>query len=108
MKSNNFKKINWKNLFYNVFIGKTVARKLFMFYLYAIVFGVIFLSLPISLKHPGIAILSDGTERPYQFIDGFFISVSAFTDTGLSTLNVLNTYNIFGQFIILFLINFRC
>lgn len=104
MKSNNFKKINWKNLFYNVFIGKTVARKLFMFYLYAIVFGVIFLSLPISLKHPGIAILSDGTERPYQFIDGFFISVSAFTDTGLSTLNVLNTYNIFGQFIILFLI----
>ena len=104
MKSNNFKKINWKRLFYNIFIGKTVARKLFMFYLYAIVFGVVFLSLPISLKRNGMAILADGTEKPYQFVHGLFVSISAFTDTGLSTVNVLSTYNIFGQFIILFLI----
>jgi len=75
-----------------------------MFYLYAIALGVLFLSLPISLQDPGYALLNDGTKQAYDFIDSFFTTVSAFTDTGLTTLNVVGTYNVFGQFVILFLI----
>lgn len=99
-----FKKINYKKHLYNIFIGKTIARKIFMFYLYAIALGVLFLSLPISLQDPGYALLNDGTKQAYDFIDSFFTTVSAFTDTGLTTLNVVGTYNVFGQFVILFLI----
>lgn len=99
-----FKKINYKKHLYNIFIGKTIARKIFMFYLYAIVLGVLFLSLPISLQDPGYAVLNDGTKQAYDFIDSFFTTVSAFTDTGLTTLNIVGTYNVFGQFVILFLI----
>ncbi len=99
-----FKKINYKKHLYNIFIGKTIARKIFMFYLYAIALGVLFLSLPISLRDPGYALLNDGTKQAYDFIDSFFTTVSAFTDTGLTTLNVVGTYNVFGQFVILFLI----
>lgn len=99
-----FKKINYKKYLYNIFIGKTIARKIFMFYLYAIALGVLFLSLPISLQDPGYALLNDGTKQAYDFIDSFFTTVSAFTDTGLTTLNVVGTYNVFGQFVILFLI----
>lgn len=99
-----FKKINYKKHLYNIFIGKTIARKIFMFYLYAIALGVLFLSLPISLRDPGYALLNDGTKQTYDFIDSFFTTVSAFTDTGLTTLNVVGTYNVFGQFVILFLI----
>lgn len=99
-----FKKINYKKHLYNIFIGKTIARKIFMFYLYAIALGVLFLSLPISLQEPGYALLNDGTKQAYDFIDSFFTTVSAFTDTGLTTLNVVGTYNVFGQFVILFLI----
>lgn len=99
-----FKKINYKKHLYNIFIGKTIARKIFMFYLYAIALGVLFLSLPISLQDPGYALLNDGTKQAYDFIDSFFTTVSAFTDTGLTTLNVVGTYNVLGQFVILFLI----
>lgn len=104
MDWNKFKKINYKKHLYNIFIGKTIARKIFMFYLYAIALGVLLLSLPISLQDPGYALLNDGTKQAYDFIDSFFTTVSAFTDTGLTTLNVVGTYNVFGQFVILFLI----
>lgn len=93
-----------KRILYSIFIGETVTRKIFMFYLYAILFGIICLSLPIALRDPGNALLNDGTTRGYRFIDALFISVSAFTDTGLSTLNIVGTYNIFGQIIIMLLI----
>lgn len=104
MVRDKIKKINLKNLLYSIFIGKSAARKIFMFYLYAIVLGVVLLSLPISLRTPGQALLNSGTTRGYAFIDSLFTTVSAFTDTGLSTLNVVGTYNIFGQVVVVFLI----
>lgn len=104
MLSDKFKKINIKSTLYSIFIGKSVAKKIFMFYLYAIVIGIILLSLPISLKNPGFSVLNNDEVRKYDFIDSMFITVSAFTDTGLSPLNVVETYNIFGQVVILFLI----
>jgi trk system potassium uptake protein TrkH len=39
-----------------------------------------------------------------SFINSLFISSSAFSDTGLSTVSVSDTYNFFGQLIILILI----
>lgn len=104
MNWDKFRKINYKKLLYDIFIGKTVPRKIFMFYLYTIAAGVLFLSLPISLRNPGVSILNDGTQRNYDFIDAFFTTVSSFTDTGLVTINILGTYNIFGQVVIILLV----
>lgn len=104
MKNDKSKITKFKKIFYSIFIGRTSARKLLMFYVYAILLGIIFLSLPISLVKPGFAIDSSGTERSYNFLDSLFISISAFTDTGLANVNVLGTYNIFGQFVIVVLI----
>lgn len=104
MKNDKSKITKFKKILYSIFIGRTSARKLLMFYVYAILLGIIFLSLPISLVKPGFAIDSSGTERSYNFLDSLFISISAFTDTGLANVNVLGTYNIFGQFVIVVLI----
>ncbi|MDE5617446.1 MAG: hypothetical protein K2I36_01160 [Ureaplasma sp.] len=104
MKNDKSKITKLKKILYNIFIGQTLARKLLMFYVYAILLGIIFLSLPISLVKPGFAIDGSGTERSYNFLDSLFISISAFTDTGLANVNVLGTYNIFGQFVIIVLI----
>ena len=104
MKLDNNAKNKTKKILYSIFIGRTITRKIFMFYLYVITLGIIFLSLPISLRINNQALLNDGSIRDYKFIDAFFTSISAFTDTGLSTLNIVGTYNIFGQFVILVLI----
>lgn len=101
---NKIRRINWRNFFYNTFIGKTPARKLFLFYLYTIIVGTILLSLPFSFKDPYQMVLSDGTIRDFTFIDSFFTTISAFTDTGLCSFVVADTYNIFGQIIILILL----
>lgn len=104
MKLDNNVKNKVKKALYSIFIGRTITRKIFMFYLYVITLGIICLSLPISLRSNNVALLNDGSIRDYKFIDAFFTSISAFTDTGLSTLNIVGTYNIFGQFVILVLI----
>lgn len=101
---NKLKRINWRSFFYNTFIGKTPARKLFLFYLYTIIIGTILLSLPISFKNPYEMVLSDGTVRDFTIIDSFFATISAFTDTGLGSFVVADTYNVFGQIIILILL----
>lgn len=104
MLSDKFKKINIKSTLYSIFIGKSVPRKIFMFYLYTIVVGIILLSLPISFKNPGSTILNSGEVRKYDFIDSLFVTVSAFTDTGLTPLDVVETYSIFGQVVVVLLI----
>lgn len=81
-------------------------RKLFSFYLYAIILGIILLLLPISLHNINdyVKYVSNTETKPYTFFDAFFTAVSAFSDTGLSTLIIGKTYNVFGQIVILFLI----
>ena len=100
------KPFDWKRFLYRTFIGETAARKLFLFYLYAIIIGVALLCLPISLNniHKYEVVLYDGTTRGYTFIDALFTAISAFSDTGLTSFCVRDTYNIFGQIVIMLLI----
>lgn len=102
----NHKSFSWKRFLYRTFIGETAARKLFLFYLYAIIIGVVLLLLPISLKEPSKyeVTLYDGKTHPYTFIDALFTAISAFSDTGLTSFCIQQTYNIFGQIVIALLI----
>ena len=58
------------------------------------ILGGILLSLPISMR--------DG--KSVKLIDGFFIATSAICVTGLSSIDIGSVYNIFGQMVILVLI----
>lgn len=106
MKYISSKRQKIKSLLYKIFLGDTAPRKLFLFYLYAIIIGCILLALPISLKnvHEYVKYNADGTVHSYTFMDILFTSISAFSDTGLTTLDVSQTFSIFGQLVILFLI----
>lgn len=100
------KPFDWKRFLYRTFVGETAARKLFLFYLYAIIIGIILLALPISLKNINsyTVTLYDGTVRPYTFVDIFFTAISAFSDTGLTSFCIQQSYNLFGQIVIMLLI----
>lgn len=76
----------WKNI--------SQVRKFFIFYLLIIFIGAIFLWLPLAQI--------DGIRT--SFLDSVFISASAISDTGLSTVSISANFNWFGQFIILILI----
>ena len=58
------------------------------------ILGGILLSLPISMRYG----------KSVKLIDGFFIATSAICVTGLSSIDIGNVYNIFGQMVILVLI----
>lgn len=58
------------------------------------VVGALLLALPLSLNHPS----------EVSLVDSFFVSVSAVCVTGLSTVNVADTYTLFGQVVICALI----
>jgi len=79
----------------NLFNCKTFPRKIFTFYFTTILLGTLILMLPISRQ---------SSSSPITFIDAFFTASSAFSDTGLTTLNTGNYFSIFGQIIILILI----
>ncbi|WP_255565820.1 potassium transporter TrkG [Mycoplasma sp. E35C] len=119
-KKNNLtldKKKKIKKILKIIFIGETISQKIAHFYIYFILIGSILLYIPVSLQH-----VQDGYEKVtsltfdglnsqptiekerYSFIDAFFIATSAFSDTGLSTVVVRETYTIFGQVILAILI----
>ncbi len=75
-------------------VDLTPGRMVFISYGVVSLMGGFFLILPISLNS-GISI---------ELIDAFFISVSAIAVTGLTTVNVAETFSMIGQSIILFLI----
>ena len=58
------------------------------------ILGGILLSLPISMRYG----------KSVKLIDGFFIATSAICETGLSSIDIGSVYNIFGQMVILVLI----
>ncbi|MDE6289760.1 MAG: hypothetical protein K2L64_03260 [Ureaplasma sp.] len=110
MKSSNTKNRKVKYWLHKIFIGDTPAKKIFLFYLYAIILGIILLSLPISLKNSSSyeKVVYDDygqlIKEKYTFIDILFTTVSAFTDTGLTSSITFYTYSWFGQIVILSLI----
>ncbi|MDC4163456.1 cation transporter [Mycoplasma sp. T363T] len=99
-----------------IFIGETISQKIAHFYIYFILIGSILLYIPISLKYSdtyekvtsltyqGLNAEALIEKEKYSFIDAFFIATSAFSDTGLSTLVVRETFTIFGQVILAILI----
>lgn len=78
----------------NLFNCKTLPRKIFTFYFIAIMLGSLLLMLPIS----------HSSSEPIHFIDALFTASSAFSDTGLIVKNTGEYFTIFGQIIIMILI----
>lgn len=72
------------------------ARGFVTSYLLFMIIGAIFLKLPISLQE-GISI---------SWIDALFVSSSGLSTTGLSTIVVKDTFTIFGQTVLVFIIQF--
>ena len=79
----------------NIFNCKTLPRKIFTFYFIAILLGTFLLMLPISRKP---------NQESISFINALFTASSAFSDTGLTILNTGTYFSLFGQIIILLLI----
>ncbi|MDR3214833.1 MAG: TrkH family potassium uptake protein [Bacilli bacterium] len=69
-------------------------RRIGIGYLSVIMIGCLLLFLPISHNNQDFI----------KFIDAFFVSASAFSITGLTTVNISETFNSFGHVIILILI----
>ena len=70
------------------------SQTLVLWFLLSIVVGGVFLSLPISIK-PGVEV---------DFLDAIFTATSAVCVTGLTTLQINETFSLVGQAIILILI----
>ena len=79
----------------NLFNCKTLPRKVFTFYFTALVLGTMLLILPISrnANMPSISL-----------IDALFTVSSAFSNTGLTLYNTGTYFSIFGQIVLLILI----
>lgn len=90
MKNNIYKKLSvWYKKFQ---ISKTPQMNLVWgFFLYTFI-GFILLSIPLFHK------------TDVSFLDNLFISTSAISTTGLITISIFDSYNFFGQFIIMMLI----
>ncbi len=88
-------KPNLVNSIYKKLFNKNkVIKQVLLWYLFISIFGAIILWIPFMQKG----------ESNMSFIDSLFISSSAFSDTGLSTVAIGDTYNILGQFVIMLLI----
>ncbi len=82
--------------FWNNHVKKmSSARQIFLWYLIISLTGALLLWLPFTHKE-GMSV---------DFIDALFVSSSAFSDTGLSTVGIYDTFNFFGQLVTLILLN---
>lgn len=71
----------------------SAPKKVSLSFLAVIIFGAIVLSLPFANKH-----------HAASFLDNLFISTSAVCVTGLSPLTVVDQYNLFGQIVLIILV----
>ncbi|MDR1782158.1 MAG: TrkH family potassium uptake protein [Bacilli bacterium] len=89
----------FKEKLYTFFFGKknkniSYRRRIARWYITTILLGAILLYLPLTHNNGGLI----------SVIDSFFISTSAFSITGLTTVNISETFNWFGHLIIVILI----
>ncbi|CRX37104.1 / ktrB / Ktr system potassium uptake protein B /:604517 Reverse [Candidatus Hepatoplasma crinochetorum] len=89
------RKIESGNKFQNFIHKNKAILTVLLWYLFFLILGGILLYIPVFQK--------DDIDQ-VSFINSLFISASAFSDTGLSTVAISETYNFFGQFIIFILI----
>lgn len=68
------------------------AKMLVLGYLFYSIIGCLILSLPICHS------------TPIAFLDGYFTAISAVSTTGLATIDIGSQYNLFGQMVILLLV----
>ena len=87
MKENSFQKLTKKYLLLKR--GWSPQQNLFYGFITYILLGGFLLCLPIFQKTPA------------SILDHFFIATSAVSTTGLVTISIFDTYNFFGQFIIM-------
>ncbi|MDR3257650.1 MAG: hypothetical protein LBT17_02525 [Mycoplasmataceae bacterium] len=101
-------KPKWWRVLVRIIFGKTIPQMLFRAYLLLIIIGSLLLWAPISLESSGHMYVLDDTgwivPAPYHFYDAMFIACSAITDTGLSPAVISETFNGFGQAVVLILI----
>lgn len=71
----------------------SAPKKVSLSFLAVIMIGAILLSLPFANK-----------QHAASFLDNFFVSTSAVCVTGLSPLNVVDQYNLFGQIVLIILV----
>ncbi|MDR1784592.1 MAG: hypothetical protein LBQ99_02520 [Endomicrobium sp.] len=71
------------------------TKRVVSFFLGLIIFGIVFLSLPVAHTH---------NSSKFSFITNIFMSVSAVCVTGLSVVNTGEYYSTFGQIVILLLV----
>lgn len=76
--------------------GLTTTRIIMLGFLIGAFIGMLCLMLPISVR-PG---------QKVDFIDALFVAMSSICVTGLSTVNIGQTFSAFGQIVLLFLIQF--
>lgn len=84
------------SFFYKFTSGLSSIRYILIWYVLISFVGTILLWLPISHKGGGWNV---------SFLDALFMSSSSFSDTGLSTLPVSETFNTFGKLVTLILLN---
>lgn len=95
-KIQHIKKIN------HFLLGATPLRRLLRYYILIVLLGSILLMLPFSLTN-GFR-NGDNNDDRWTFLDSLFTSSSAFSDTGLTVSSTHSTFNVFGQLVILILI----
>ena len=94
--------------------GDSISQRIFHFYIYCILLGAVLLFLPFALKTDYQKVISYEVDlqghtiskqtASYGFLDALFLAVSAFSDTGLSTTVVSETYSVFGQTVLAILL----
>ena len=87
-----------------IFLGNSLFQIFLRVYLITIILGAVLLY--IGPSHDNNWLIDDtvATEHQYTFWDALFVSCSAFSNTGLTTVVTGNFYNTFGQFVIFALI----
>ena len=79
----------------NIFFGSMIRGFVFS-YLFAMIIGAIFLSLPPSIQ----------AGQSVSFLDALFVSASALSTTGLTPIVVKDVFTSFGQVVLLIIIQF--
>ena len=98
-------KVPFRKKFFNIIFGKTIPQRILRIYLLTVVFGSLLLASPFCLNSIGGIQLNGYTNAGdlYNFWDAFFLSCSAFSSTGLTTVSIYDYLNAGGQVVIMLL-----
>ena len=86
------------------FIGNNIFHIFFRVYIFVIILGGVLLYVPWTHSEWTIPNVTTEGTHPYTFWNALFIACSAFTNTGLTCVNVSTFFNFAGQFVIFILI----